>query len=113
MLPPGYTVLEDGTILGKKGMPLKLGTDRYGYSQFSVRVNGKRKTFTAHKAVCEAFHGPKPFPEAQVRHINGVKSDNRASNLRWGTPLENTEDKRLHGVARGAAHEGAGTITPS
>lgn len=42
-----------------------------------------------HQAVCEAFHGPKPFPKAVVIHENECGLDNRPENLRWGTQKEN------------------------
>jgi hypothetical protein len=42
-----------------------------------------------HRAVCEAFHGPAPFPKAVVIHINEDAYDNRPSNLKWGTQKEN------------------------
>jgi hypothetical protein len=42
-----------------------------------------------HQAICEAFHGPKPFPNAVVIHINEDAHDNRPENLRWGTQKEN------------------------
>ncbi len=51
-----------------------------------------------HQLVCEAFHGPRP-DGLQVRHLNGIKTDNRASNLVWGTPAENHADKVRHGTA--------------
>lgn len=42
-----------------------------------------------HRAVCEAFHGPAPFPKAVVIHLNENGTDNRAENLKWGTQKEN------------------------
>ena len=51
-----------------------------------------------HTFILLAFHGPKPFPKAQCRHLDGCKLNNRPDNLRWGTHKENTEDRRLHGT---------------
>lgn len=48
--------------------------------------------------VLDAFHGPKPL-NMQGRHLDGDKANNRASNLRWGTQLENNQDKILHGTS--------------
>ena len=42
-----------------------------------------------HRLVCEAFHGPAPFPRAVVIHINEDAHDNRPGNLKWGTQKEN------------------------
>jgi hypothetical protein len=42
-----------------------------------------------HIMVCEAFHGPKPFPKAVVLHEDENGENNIPSNLRWGTQKEN------------------------
>lgn len=42
-----------------------------------------------HQLVCEAFHGPKPFPKAVVIHIDENGLNNRPENLKWGTQKEN------------------------
>lgn len=42
-----------------------------------------------HQAVCEAFHGPKPFPKAVVIHLDENAHNNRPENLKWGTQKEN------------------------
>lgn len=42
-----------------------------------------------HRAVCEAFHGEKPFPKAVVIHLDEDATNNRAENLKWGTQKEN------------------------
>lgn len=42
-----------------------------------------------HQLVCEAFHGPKPFPRAVVIHADENALNNAPENLRWGTQKEN------------------------
>lgn len=98
MLPPGITVLSDGTIIGRRGKPLKGTPSSNGYLTFTAWMDGKSVTFAVHRVVCEAFHGPRPSPKHQARHLNGVNTDNRASNLAWGTSKENHADRTLHGT---------------
>ena len=60
-----------------------------------------------HQAVCEAFHGPKPFPTAVVIHIDENAHNNRPENLKWGTQKENLnmpKVKAWHRSRRGEAH---------
>jgi hypothetical protein len=42
-----------------------------------------------HQLVCEAFHGARPFPEAQVLHMDENGLNNQPDNLKWGTMKEN------------------------
>jgi hypothetical protein len=46
-------------------------------------------SYKVHQLVCEAFHGPAPFPRAVVMHGDENPRNNRADNLRWGTQKEN------------------------
>lgn len=57
-------------------------------------------TVKVHRAVCEAFHGPAPFPRAVVIHINENALDNRPENLRWGTQKENLNMPRFIAYCR-------------
>ena len=49
----------------------------------------KGKNYKIHRLVCEAFHGPPPFPRAVVIHIDEDGLNNRPENLKWGTQKEN------------------------
>jgi hypothetical protein len=50
--------------------------------------------------VAETFHGPRPFPKAEVCHGVGGKWCDRADNLRWGTRAENLADRRRDGTLK-------------
>jgi len=47
--------------------------------------------------VAQAFLGPKPFPDAEVAHWDGIPTHNHYTNLRWATVKENRQDARRHG----------------
>ena len=47
------------------------------------------RTVRVHQAVCEAFHGPKPFEGAVVMHLDEDNGNNRPENLAWGTQQQN------------------------
>lgn len=67
-----------------------------GYLAFTACFNSREKPMTVHKAVAEAFHGPRP-EGMECCHKNGFQLNNASSNLRWGTKAENTADTRKHG----------------
>ena len=72
------------------GVEEKCATARAGSPKRRIiHVNRLKKNFKVHRLVCEAFHGPPPFPEAVVMHLDEDPSNNRPSNLRWGTRKEN------------------------
>lgn len=81
-----------------KGKVLRPTVHRDGYHEVVITRDDKaRRTFTVHILVCTAFHGEKPQPDYEVRHLNGDRLDNRAENLRWGTRSENSYDTVKHG----------------
>ena len=59
--------------------------------------NGRARTFAIHRLVLATFVGPCP-DGMECRHIDGNKLNNHVSNLAWGTPSENQNDRKLHGT---------------
>ncbi|WP_373695084.1 NUMOD4 motif-containing HNH endonuclease [Actinomycetospora aeridis] len=68
-----------------------------GGSYARVNLGMPQRTRLVHRLVCEAFHGAPPDSGTVVRHLDGDPTNNQASNVRWGTALENADDTRLHG----------------
>lgn len=82
-----------GRIYKKAGKTSKAGirkctTNRLGYKKLHVSINGKVYTKSVHRLVAEMFC-PNPRNKPYVDHINAIRDDNRASNLRWVTHAEN------------------------
>lgn len=105
---PKYFAGSDGCIYchsdaassSKKPKPYRMATHigGDGYPVMALLMNGKRRNSTVHPLVCAAFHGPRPSTAHQVRHLDGVRTNNLPGNLRWGTHAENEADKRRHGT---------------
>lgn len=77
------------TFVTRTGKQRVAGTrDAYGY--VCVRHNGK--TRKAHRVIYEHVHGPLPA-YMQIDHINGVRTDNRISNLRAVTNMHNCQNR--------------------
>lgn len=85
----------------RRGAPMatRVGTNGYVYVAFCK--DGVHRNCTVHSLVARAFLGARE-DGAEVCHVNGVRADNRLSNLRWGTHQENIDDRDRHGTtARG------------
>lgn len=62
--------------------------NKKGYYFTRTEINRETVHICIHKAVAEAFI-PNVHNKPQIDHIDGDKSNNRASNLRWVTNREN------------------------
>lgn len=62
-----------------------------GYYVVTLNVNGRQKQFHVHRLVADAFVNKK-YGCSVVDHINTIKTDNRAENLRWGTISDNVNN---------------------
>ena len=67
-------------LLSTKGL-------RSGYPTVSL---GRKSNARVHRLVAETFL-KRPIGKDQVNHINGIKTDNRLSNLEWVTGSENMQ----------------------
>lgn len=63
-------------------------TDRKGYIGICI----KRKKYKAHRLAWLVTHGM--WPQEQIDHINGVKSDNRIVNLRQCDSFGNAQNQK-------------------
>lgn len=110
---PGWEIYADGRIKSsgrpshnKPPMFLKFAVSKGGYYTFSgPEKQGRQPRYQVHTTVCRAFHGEKPAWAECIRHLNGIRTDNRPSNLAWGTLQENSDDRVKHGQSlKGILH---------
>lgn len=77
---------------------LRLSLAKTGYLKVDLNDgDGRRSTQQVHRLVARAFLG-EPAAGQMVRHLNGVRTDSRLSNLAWGTASENAYDAVGHGT---------------
>lgn len=67
-----------------------------GYVRLSINVNGKRTNANVHRLVLSTFVGPQEGL-IYVNHKDGIKHNNKLSNLEWCTASQNN----LHAYAMG------------
>lgn len=88
-------ITSDGRRLGTKvlcGRP-----QRSGHLSVPLTSASACRNALVHRLVLIAFVGPPP-PGMHALHSDGDPANNRLSNLRWGTPSENSFDAVRHGV---------------
>lgn len=71
---------------------LRPGINRRGYRSVVLRREGKSITREVHVLVASAFLGKRTEKDEQIRHLNGIPTDNRAGNLAYGTRSQNQID---------------------
>ncbi len=69
-----------------------------GYVYVRMMTESTRKSVRLSCLIAKLFLGDAPSPAHQVRHLNGNKLNNAATNLKWGTAKENAEDRDRHGT---------------
>jgi hypothetical protein len=97
---------------GRKENPklISLYTSKRGYVQACLCRNNKSIQKDVHRLVAEAFL-TEPASGMQIDHINGIKSDNRLSNLEWVTPQENSLRAVAIGLKPSGENHGSSKLT--
>jgi hypothetical protein len=85
---------KNGRRLPLRGRILRGFPDTHGHLHVSLPG---RLSAPIHRLVARAFIGPCP-EGLEVRHLDGVHSNNSLSNLAYGTHAENMQDMQRHGV---------------
>jgi hypothetical protein len=73
----------------------KWHTDNDGYITHNVRIEGKNQYHKMHRVVWEMHFGAIPS-DVTIDHINGVRNDNRLSNLRLASVRKQGQNRKEH-----------------
>jgi len=80
-----------------RGRLIKPRRNTHGYYQCTLCKNGVARTHRVHRVVAESFYEPHEWKQ-HVAHLDGDRSNNTLSNLKFVTPSENEAHKALHGT---------------
>ena len=96
---PGFKARTDGTIIGKRGRPMKGHVDRCGYREVLLSENGKTNNARVHRLIAETFI-PNPYNLRDVNHKDGNKLNNNISNLEWASHSSNVKHAYDNGLEK-------------
>ena len=101
---PGFKARTDGTIIGKRGRPIKGHVDSCGYREVLLSENGKTNNARVHRLIAETFI-PNPYNLRDVNHKDGNKLNNDISNLEWVSHSSNVKHAYDNGLEKKAVGE--------
>ena len=78
---------------------LSINIDNLGYLYVGLSKNKICKTYRIHRLVLLAFGDQQPSSKHECRHLDGCRTNNKYTNLSWGTRQENMQDAIKHGTA--------------
>ena len=95
-----YSITDDGKVFSHlSNKYLRPKPHSAGYCSVTLMdETGKHCDYLIHRLVCMAFHGEHTQEQTDVNHINGIKTDNRSSNLEWCTRSQNMLHAETHGL---------------
>ena len=108
-----YEISDQGRVRSLKYGKLvyrKAHSDAKGYRRITLCMNGKMTTRKIHKLVAIAFIGLCP-ERYEINHKNGIKSDNRMSNLEYVTHVENMRHAFQAGLTKAFGEKGVCQLT--
>ena len=105
-----YQVSNLGSVRRPDGKVLKGSLNSNGYRRHGLTSGGQVKWVSVHSMVMLAFVGPRPAGFA-IDHINGDRTDNRLSNLRYCTAHENAANMIERGAQVTGERHGSAKLT--
>lgn len=97
--------------LSFKGKSIALCPHSGGYLMLHLYRDGERTPVTLHRAVMEAFVGPRPAG-MEILHADDNKTNCQLSNLSYGTKAKNEADKVARGRSLKGDRSGNAKLTP-
>jgi len=91
------------TIATKRVMKGK--TNRGGYKQCTLTKDGRSQTKEIHRLILLSFDPIPNHEEMYTNHKNGIKTDNRISNLEWVSRSENTKHSYKTGLQKNVTNQ--------
>lgn len=95
---PNYSVTDDGIVINNKTGKILTPVPRNGYLQIRLSRDKKTKCISLHRLIYQSFKG-KIKDGYHINHTNGIRGDNRLTNLEEVTPEEN--NKKMLFLRRG------------
>lgn len=87
-----YSVSNYGRVRNDKTNAILAPRDLRGYKRVSLWYSKKANDHRIHRLVAQAFI-PNPDNKPEINHKNGIRNDNRVSNLEWCTGIENSRHR--------------------
>lgn len=88
----GFKVDEVGELSIPSGIRARISFGSNGYSYFRFTHKSERHQVYIHQLQAFQLYGDRVFESAEVRHKNGVKTDNRSCNILIGSRSDNAMD---------------------
>jgi hypothetical protein len=108
---PGYLITTNGRVWSRRACrflkPIRMGEYQ---GLVLAAASGKLVKRYLHRLILEIVTGECPTG-MQGRHLDGNKLNNSISNLAWGTPRQNEDDKRRHGTSPAGERNGMARLT--
>lgn len=77
-----YQISNYGVVKNANGKLLTISKNQHGYPTVKLSNGDRGKRMLLHRLLAIAFI-PNPNNHNEINHINGIKSDNKLTNLEW------------------------------